>query len=172
MFHANFLLKSCDNYNMKPYIKKISAVLFLFPVIFILSSCTLQRRADDYGNDNSIVKTAKRYLGVSYRYGGSDPGGFDCSGFTMYVYKKNRIQIPRGTNDQYLSGKRIKVRDASPGDLVFFDINGKGISHVGIYTGEYRFIHSPRTGKTISYADLKNPYWKKRFRGIVTYTHH
>ncbi len=156
---------------MKPYIKKISAVLLLFSVIVILSSCTFQRRADDTGNDNSIVGTARKYLGVSYKHGGSDPGGFDCSGFTMFVYKKNRIRIPRSTNEQFVSGKKIKISEANPGDLVFFDINGKGISHVGIYTGNFKFIHSPRTGKSISYADLKNSYWKKRFRGIVTFTH-
>jgi len=155
---------------MRTVICKFISALLIAAAAVILSSCSmLQIISDDYNTDNSIVRTAERYLGVSYRHGGSDPDGFDCSGLTMFVYKKNRIQIPRSTNEQFRNGKRIKIREASPGDLVFFDINGKGISHVGIYTGNFRFIHAPRTGKNVSYADLKNSYWKKRFRGIVTY---
>jgi cell wall-associated NlpC family hydrolase len=148
---------------------KTAAVVIMAALALVLSSCSMQRRADYNNYSNNIVNTAKKYLGVSYKYGGNDPGGFDCSGFTMYVYKKNRIRIPRSTNEQFTSGKRVKIREANPGDLVFFDINGRGISHVGIYTGNYRFIHAPRTGKNVSYANLKNPYWKKRFKGIVTY---
>jgi cell wall-associated NlpC family hydrolase len=154
---------------MKTFFKTISSSLTFFALIIGLSSCFFQIRSDDDVSGSGIVQTAEKYIGVPYRYGGSDPRGFDCSGLAMYVYKKNGIRLPRGTNDQFISGKRIKISDASPGDLIFFDITGKGISHVGIYTGNYRFIHSPRTGKTVSYGDLKNPYWKKRYRGIVTY---
>ncbi len=121
-------------------------------------------------NGTRIVETAKRYLGVKYKYGGETPRGFDCSGFVMYVYRKNGITVPRTTREQYYAGKRIVLRNARPGDLVFFNTAGsKRFSHVGIYVGSNRFIHAPRTGKTVSYADMNLKYWKKRYIGTVTF---
>jgi peptidoglycan endopeptidase LytE len=118
---------------------------------------------------SNIVETAKQYLGTDYLYGGVTPKGFDCSGFVMYVYRQNRITVPRSTRDQFEAGTRVALRRARPGDLVFFQTSRKGISHVGIYLGNYRFIHAPSTGKTVSIAEIKNPYWHKRFRGAVTF---
>jgi len=116
-----------------------------------------------------IVRTAKRYIGVKYKHGGTTPGGFDCSGYTKYVYKKAGLTIPRTTQKQYNQGKRVRLRDAGPGDLVFFNTSGRGISHVGVYVGNFRFLHAPRTGKKISYASLKNRYWKRKYKGAVSY---
>lgn len=116
-----------------------------------------------------IVRTAKSYIGIKYRWGGTTQFGFDCSGFVQHVYKKNGINLPRGSRSQYYKGRRISLVYAEPGDLVFFRINGSKISHVGIYLGNYEFIHSPRSGKKISRASINNSYWKKRYAGAVTY---
>jgi cell wall-associated NlpC family hydrolase len=118
-----------------------------------------------------IVRTARRYLGVRYKWGGASPRGFDCSGLVVYVYKKNGILLPRSVKGQYRRGKRIPSRRLRPGDLVFFKTERARLSHVGIYAGGMRFIHAPRTGKRVTYASLKNPYWRRRYRGAVTYLH-
>jgi len=117
-----------------------------------------------------IVRTAKKYQGVPYRYGGETPRGFDCSGYVMYVYKLNGILLPRSVRAQYRAGRPIGIRQARPGDLVFFRTSRKRrLSHVGIYMGDRRFIHAPRTGKRVTVADMRNPYWKKRYIGAVTF---
>jgi len=116
------------------------------------------------------VRTAQKYLGERYRHGGDTPGGFDCSGYVMYVYEKNGILLPRSVEHQYKAGRRIRMGQAKPGDLVFFRTSRKKrLSHVGIYMGGRRFIHAPRSGKRVSYADMRNPYWKKRYVGTVTF---
>lgn len=117
--------------------------------------------------DESIVDIAKQYLGIPYKFGGQSPKtGFDCSGFTGYVYRKAGYSLPRGADDQFAS--LTPVRKPQPGDLVFFRINGQRVSHVGIYAGNYRFIHAPRTGKNVGYADMRISYWKKRYAGART----
>jgi cell wall-associated NlpC family hydrolase len=117
-----------------------------------------------------IVRTAERYKGVPYRFGGATPQGFDCSGYVMFVYKQNGILLPRSVGGQFNAGKRIGFRQAEPGDLVFFKTSRKHrLSHVGIYMGDRQFIHAPRTGKKVSYADMGKPYWKKRYIGTVTF---
>jgi gamma-D-glutamyl-L-lysine dipeptidyl-peptidase len=116
-----------------------------------------------------IVNTAKDYIGSDYKSKGSTPAGFDCSGFTMYVYKKNGLSIPRKAESQYYYGKKIALKYARPGDLVFFIINGSAVSHVGIYLGDNNFIHSPSAGKNVSYASIDMTYWKNRYSGAVTY---
>lgn len=118
---------------------------------------------------NRIVRTAKRYLGVIYKYGGSSPRGFDCSGYVKYVYKRNGMSLPRSASRQYYSGRKVSLRRAMPGDLVFFKTSSRRISHVGIYLGNFRFIHAPRSGKRVSYADMKKSYWKKRYIGSVSF---
>lgn len=120
-------------------------------------------------NRKKLIQTAEKYLGVKYKMGGTSPGGFDCSGLVMYVYKKNGLKLPRSADDQYYKGKKLNKKRLLPGDLVFFNTSGRGISHVGIYAGENRFIHAPRTGKKVSFADLNNSYWKKKYIGAVSY---
>ncbi|MCR9140678.1 MAG: C40 family peptidase [bacterium] len=124
-----------------------------------------ERRLTRY-DGKGIVQLAQKYLGTPYRYGGNSPAGFDCSGFTSYVYKKAGYRLPRATTGQY--GKMNAVRAPKIGDLVFFRTSGKRISHVGIYVGNYQFIHAPSSGKTVSYADIRNSYWKPRYAGSRT----
>jgi cell wall-associated NlpC family hydrolase len=158
--------------------KKVLPVLFI--LLAFLVSCVPggEYYRDSWRNGwfynknerGRIVRTAQRYLGVKYKSGGTSPRGFDCSGYVMYVYEKNGIQLPRSVKSQYKAGKKIGPRQIKPGDLVFFKtLKRKRYSHVGIYVGDNRFIHAPRTGKRVSYAELDNPYWKKRFIGSATF---
>lgn len=117
----------------------------------------------------SIVKTAEKYLGVRYKFGGMDPRGFDCSGYSSYVYKVNGYLIPHSAQQQFANGRRIGIKKAKPGDLVFFRTSGWKISHVAIYMGDYRFIHAPSRGKSVTYDDIRKEYWRKRYAGTVTY---
>jgi cell wall-associated NlpC family hydrolase len=104
---------------------------------------------------------------IRYRRGGRDPkSGFDCSGFVRYVFSKSvGADLPSDSASQYRYGSNIARADMKVGDLVFFKIRGKRISHVGIYLGEGRFIHSPSTGKTVSISHLDEAYWSHRFAG-------
>ena len=149
-------------------------IVFIVLVIY-LYSCTppgyIKTKELIFFDDRreDIVKTAKMFAGSLYKEGGTSPSGFDCSGFTQYVYEKNEYNIPRKASEQYYSGRRIRLKSAKPGDLVFFRINSNRISHVGVYTGNFTFIHSPSSGKQVSFSSIKNPYWERRYVGSVTY---
>lgn len=123
------------------------------------------RRATVYDGEG-ILELARKYLGVPYRFGGQSPEGFDCSGLTGYVYNKAGHKLPRDAGDQFRAMKPVKVPRV--GDLVFFKIDGKKVSHVGIYAGNLRFLHAPSTGKTVSFADMRIDYWKTRYAGART----
>jgi cell wall-associated NlpC family hydrolase len=95
-----------------------------------------------------ILESAFSYLGTPYRYGGTTPGGFDCSGFVRYVFSENGISLGRSSRDQALEGKRISLYDLKPGDLLFFNMRRRKqqhIDHVGLYIGKGQFIHASST---------------------------
>lgn len=119
----------------------------------------------------SIVASAKQFLGVSYRWGGtSSRTGFDCSGLTSAVYRQNGLALPRSSIQQWKVGKYVKRRQLKKGDLVFFKTYGrKKVSHVGIYIGENRFIHSPGKGRSIRIVSLDQKYYRKRYVGARRY---
>ncbi len=117
---------------------------------------------------NAIVKTAFKFLGVPYVFGGSTPRGFDCSGFVQYVYRLNGIKTPRMAHHQYYAGTPIPKSQLRPGDLVFFETYTKGISHVGIYIGNGKFIHASSSGH-VKISSLNQPYYKSRYRGAARY---
>ncbi len=115
--------------------------------------------------ESSVVSTARDMLGVPYRYGGSSPRGFDCSGLVTYAYQQAGIQVPRTSADQYRYSRKVDMGQLQPGDLLFFRLRPPKVSHVAIYDRDGRFIHAPSSGKHVSYASLDNPYWRQHLIG-------
>ena len=101
-----------------------------------------------------VVGIAMRYLGVPYRWGGASPSGFDCSGFTMYVYAQIGVSLPHYTGAQWNMGVAVSRNDLQPGDLVFFN----GLGHMGIYVGGNNFIHAPHTGDVVKISSMTGWY--------------
>lgn len=118
-------------------------------------------------NTSALVSTAMGFLGVRYRRGGnSAETGFDCSGFVRAIYAKTAgLVLPRQAKDQAASTEVIDKKDLQPGDLVFFNTMRRAFSHVGVYLGDGKFIHSPRTGEQVRVESLQTSYWKTRFNG-------
>ncbi len=114
-----------------------------------------------------IILQALGQTGVKYKYGGISPdSGFDCSGFVRYVFKEAaNLTLPHGARAMSQIGKNVPEKELKPGDLVFFNTMKSVYSHVGIYVGNNRFIHSPSAGSSISVADMNDSYWSKRFTG-------
>lgn len=124
------------------------------------------RYTDDYdysGGGSRILGIANQYLGTPYVFGGTSPSGFDCSGFTRYVYSAAGIDLPRMADEQYNVGYSVAESDLEPGDLVFFTTYEPGVSHVGIYMGNHQFINASSEG--VSIADLDSHYWRTRYVG-------
>lgn len=113
-----------------------------------------------------ILDTADKLIGVRYKTSGISPStGFDCSGFTSYVFSQHDIAIPRTSSDMYSVGEAVNRSELAPGDLVFFNTSGNGISHVGIYVGDNQFIHSS-TSRGVVLTSINDPYyWSKRYVG-------
>lgn len=121
---------------------------------------TRQEKVDD------VLAYSKTFLGTPYVYGGDSPsdGGFDCSGFTKYVYGKYGYTLNRISKDQALNGTFVSRANLQPGDLVFYSFEGNGvISHVGIYLGNGKMINSPKTGDTVKISDVSTSYWTSRY---------
>ena len=119
-----------------------------------------------------LVKYAKKYLGIPYVWAGNDPSGFDCSGFTSFVYKNSGKTLPRRAVDQFEGSVKLKEKNVQKGDLIFFD-NGSGISHVGIIISDpgkpLVMIHSS-TSKGIVITEINSSdYWSKRLSGFGSY---
>ena len=115
---------------------------------------------------NTIVSIAYKYVGYRYRYGGSSPKGFDCSGFTSYVYRSAGISIGRSAAAQYNSGKHISRANLQPGDLVFFaNTYKRGISHAGIYVGNGKFINAANESTGVIVSNLNSGYWAAHYYG-------
>lgn len=118
-----------------------------------------------------IVRTAKGFLNVPYRWGGtSGTAGFDCSGLAMAVYKYNGLSIPRSSAAQFASGVSVNRERLAKGDLVFFATKTRArVSHVGIYIGDGEFIHAPGQGDSIRIESLWKGYYAKRYLGARNY---
>lgn len=111
-----------------------------------------------------IIDTARKLLGVPYRFGGETPAGFDCSGLVQYVFGKHGKRLPRMADEQFKVGSAVELKKLEPGDLVFFSTYEKGVSHCGIYLGEQQFIHAS-SSRGVMVSRLDDVYWKPRYMG-------
>ena len=146
--------------------------IYLFSTLFLLAlyGCgrpvikPVQTPAYTGATSEQVIKIARSMLGTPYRYGGRSPKtGFDCSGLVYFSFLQIGITLPRTSQGQFSSSTPIAKTAIQRGDLLFFRINRRKISHVGIYLGNNRFVHSPSPGKKVSIAKLDSPYWRKRF---------
>jgi cell wall-associated NlpC family hydrolase len=108
---------------------------------------------------------AESRLGAPYRYGGAGPDAFDCSGLVAYAYHQVGITVPRTAAQQYSIARPVARRDLQPGDLVFFRLSGRDVSHVGIYAGDDRFVHAPQSGGLVRMASLDDAWYRERYAG-------
>lgn len=125
-----------------------------------------EKKAKNTGKSgNALVNFALKLKNTPYISGGTSRGGFDCSGFTYYVYRSIGKTIPRSSAAQYTGGKKIAKKDLQKGDIVCFSIHRSGCSHVGIYIGNGKFIHAANSKKGVVVSDLSSSYYKNKFIG-------
>jgi cell wall-associated NlpC family hydrolase len=115
----------------------------------------------DLKRGQRVVAIARKHVGAPYRWGGSSPAGFDCSGFVRYVYAQVGVALPHNAAKQYRLGTPVSRDNLETGDLVFFD----RLRHNGIYVGGGRFIHSRQTGKQVAIAGLDDEWYAEHFTG-------
>ena len=113
----------------------------------------------------ALVGTALHLRGTPYRDGGADPHGFDCSGFTQYVFAQYGVRLPRAVEEQYKIGSKIDPEDLSQGDLLFFQTTARGATHVGIAVGTDQFVHAPSSTGVVRVERLSADYWSSRYLG-------
>lgn len=144
-------------------------------LLLLLSACGTTRHEtvtptaarNDEARMNNLAIYALSLHDTPYQYGGkSRANGFDCSGFVQYVFQNSLgLQLPRTSTEMGRSGIPLNAGQLRPGDLVFFNTTSSPNSHVGIFIGENRFVHSPRKGKAIEITRLDDRYWSRRYNG-------
>lgn len=164
-------------------LQSLKASIALLFVSIVISSCSqspTRKPGDDSQRPtqqtpsrsiqrNQVVQSAYQMLGSPYRFGGTTPRGFDCSGLTQHAYKASGITIPRITGQQRDQSKTISsYSQLLPGDLIFFK-TGRKTNHVGIYTGNGEFIHASTGKRRVVKVKLDTPYWRKNFVKFGTY---
>jgi cell wall-associated NlpC family hydrolase len=148
----------------------------LFLILFLLLAMQMARAdeptvaspAEPSGKVNSLIEKGFGFLGVRYRFGGNGPeaGGFDCSGLVRKVFGDALgLNLPRTAAEMAQLGDKVGTQDLKPGDLVFFNTMRRAFSHVGIYLGDNKFLHSPARGSAVRVEVMDNSYWMKRFNG-------
>ena len=111
-----------------------------------------------------LLQSSFQHIGVPYWFGGTTPRGFDCSGFTRYVFANIGVNLPRMADGQFAVGRPVSVERLQPGDLVFFETYEKGASHVGIYQGNDKFVHAS-SSRGVTLSGLSEEYYAKRYLG-------
>ena len=106
-----------------------------------------------------------RLRGIPYRNGGSNPSGFDCSGFVQWVFAQNGVLLPREVRDQFAAGQNVSLGEVQPGDLIFFQTVSRGASHVGVVIGGDQFVHAPSSTGVVRVERFTASYWARRFVG-------
>lgn len=151
----------------------LAASLAAMPVAWGTEAAHTERNAalnalhslSDRASDLAI--RAMAMVGIRYKYGGNTPEhGLDCSGLVRYVFKQAwGAELPRTSEEISRVGAKVDHNDLQPGDLVFYNTLRRGFSHVGIYLGDNKFVHSPSAGNSIRIESMDLSYWKKRFNG-------
>jgi cell wall-associated NlpC family hydrolase len=116
-------------------------------------------------SEYDVVGAALDLRGAPYKNGGTDPSGFDCSGFTQYVFAEYGVSLPREVRDQFNTGTPVDRKALEPGDLIFFTTTEPGASHVGIAVGGDEFVHAPSTSGVVRVERFSSSYWAPRFIG-------
>jgi len=139
----------------------------LLPVLLSLTlawGCALDPVSPNAETKSSLAATqALTLVGKPYRYGGNDPQGFDCSGLVQYSYSLAGVDLPHGTHHLRRLSRPISQNQMQRGDILFFNQEGKKSSHVALYLGDDRFVHSPSSGKSVYIASFADPYWRRHF---------
>jgi murein DD-endopeptidase len=132
-------------------------------LLLLTAGCASTPIADSPGStrNRQAAEVAASMVGKPYRYGGTTPQGFDCSGLVQYSYKRAGLDVPRITSTQRDKSRKVSVSGLARGDLLFFNQEGKYSSHVGIYLGENRFVHAPSSGTRVRVDYLTDTYWQK-----------
>lgn len=118
--------------------------------------------AGDASLGTTVARIAARQTGTPYRYGGSTTSGFDCSGLVHYAYAQAGVSLPRTTAALWRYAQPVARPELRPGDILFFDIDGK-VSHVGLYLGGERFVHAPSSGRVVTIARLDSDFYRQAF---------
>jgi cell wall-associated NlpC family hydrolase len=113
----------------------------------------------------AALLAAQSRIGTPYRYGGSGPDAFDCSGLVAYAYRQAGVTLPRTAAQQYALARPVRRAELRPGDLVFFRWSGREVSHVGIYAGDGLFVHAPQTDGQVRTATLDDEWYRERYAG-------
>ncbi|UVI32130.1 C40 family peptidase [Paenibacillus spongiae] len=148
------------NFFRKIVITSLCTTIGFSALAFGASSTTNAATTETLG----LLSTGKEYIGTPYKLGSASgsTSSFDCSSFTQYIFKLNGVKLPRTTTSQALVGKKVAKGYLSVGDLVFFNTNGKSISHVAVYAGNNKILHSS-SSKGVTIADMNSKYWKSKY---------
>ena len=153
--------------------RRLGVTLVLLLALGLLSGCAgrYQPTPEGQAMRRGIVLDALGQIGRPYRYGGTTPEGFDCSGLVQYVYGLQGLELPRTAADQHEQGDTIDLDDAEPGDLLFYRFGWFGIDHVAIYLGDGQAVHAPASGRQVIVAPVAQRWWMDRYVDAVRIIH-
>ncbi|MDA3899322.1 MAG: C40 family peptidase [Spirochaetes bacterium] len=153
--------------------KVFPVVIFIITVATFLIASATPVSQEEKTVRMSIIMVANKCVGIGYLFNGTTPKGFDNTGFVLYVYYKNGIELPRTVLSMFRAGEYVDPKNAKPGDLLFFledPVDTSSINHVGLYLGKDKFIHMPGEGSYVRIDRLvKDSKWSARFAGVKSY---
>ena len=147
--------------------------LLFWVVLSLVSGCAgrYQPTPEGQAMRRGIVLDSLGQIGRPYRYGGTTPEGFDCSGLVQYVYGLQGLKLPRTAEEQHEQGDTIDLDEAEPGDLLFYRFGWFGIDHVAIYLGDGQAVHAPASGRQVIVAPVAQRWWMDRYVDAVRIIH-